>query len=136
MLCFTLFSPTTRLHSFVYVNLQYFMLCPQRNYHGLPPPPSHHAQASTSIATPIMKRLDAGTAQIKPFAVVSALQSVWFIYPQSLRGCSHDTGMTLIHSRTSSFHLHIFLFICLPRRNFVSLQVIPVFNPNEIFVLV
>ena len=136
MLCFTLLSPTTRLHSFVYVNLQYFMLCPQRNYHGLPLPPPTTPKPPPLPRPPIMKRLDAGTAQIKPFAVVSALQSVWFIYLQSLRGCSHDSGMTLIHSRTSSFHLHIFLCICLPRRNFVSVQVIPVFNPNEIFVLV
>ena len=51
---------------------------------------------------------------------------------------SHDTGMTFILEGVHSTGIYLSLFVhMIPRQNFVPVQVIiPVFNPNEILVLV
>ena len=51
---------------------------------------------------------------------------------------SHDTGMTFILEGVHSTGIYLSLFVyMIPKRNFVPVQVIiPVFNPNEILVLV
>ena len=56
----------------------------------------------------------------------------------NLRRYSHDTGMSFILERVHSIGIYLSLFVnMIPKRNFVPVQVIiPVFNPNEILVLV
>ena len=52
-------------------------------------------------------------------------------------GISHDTGMTFILERGHSIFIYFSIFVnVIPKRHFVPVQVIPVFNPNEILVLV
>lgn len=55
----------------------------------------------------------------------------------SLRGYLHDTGVTFILEQVHSVSSYFFASVPLiSRRNFVPLQVITVFIPNEILILV
>ena len=54
-----------------------------------------------------------------------------------IRGCSPDTGMTFIPERVHSIPIYFSVSVyMIPRRKLGPAQVIPVFNPNEILVLV
>ena len=56
---------------------------------------------------------------------------------KTLRGYSNDNGMTFILDRVHSISIYFSAFVCMiPKDHFVPVQVILVFIPNKIVVLV